>query len=71
MAKAGVKSTTWIWLRDALALVHVAVGSLELAKELLIKWLAAGDLPWSCMSWKGLDAAGVAKLERELTHENA
>jgi hypothetical protein len=67
MAKAGVEtSIEWIWLRDALAWVHEAFGSLELAKELLVKWLAAGDVPWSCGSWKGLDAAGVVKLELDL-----
>jgi hypothetical protein len=67
MAKAGVEtSIEWIWQRDALAWVHEAFGSLELAKELLVKWLAAGDVPWSCVSWKGLDAAGVVKLEQDL-----
>jgi hypothetical protein len=67
MAEADVEiSTSWIWLREALRLVYEAVGSLELAKKLLVGWLAAGDVPWSCVSWKGLDAAGIAKLEREL-----
>ena len=67
MAKANDKSSTidWIWLRDALALSVKALGSVALAKELLRKWLAAGKLPWSCTSWKGLDAEGIAWLEQE------
>ena len=56
----------WVWLRDALDLAAVALGSRALAKERLTEWLAAGKLPWSCMSWEGLDAAGIAKLRQEL-----
>ena len=56
----------WVWLRDALALAAVALGSRALAKERLTEWLAAGKLAWSGMSWEGLDAAGIAKLRREL-----
>ena len=26
---------------------------------------AAGELPWSCTEWKGLDAEGIASLKRE------
>ena len=67
MAKADDTSSTidWIWLRDALELAVAALGSVVLAKERLKEWLAAGKLPWSCMSWEGLDAEGIAKLERE------
>ena len=67
MAKANDKSSTidWIWLRDALALAVPALrvgGTGERAAE---EWLAAGELPWSCMSWEGLDAEGIARLEQE------
>ena len=50
MAKAGDTSSTivWIWLREALALAVTALGSVALANGLLIEWLAAGKLPWSC-----------------------
>jgi hypothetical protein len=40
-----------------------------LAKERLTEWLAAGKVPWTCMSWKGLDAKGLAKLKREALRE--
>ena len=43
----------WLWLRDALDLATAALGSRALAKERLMEWLAAGKLPWSCMSWEG------------------
>ena len=65
MAKADDKSSTMIWLRDALALAVRAFGSVVLAKERLREWLAAGELPWSCMSWNGLDAERIARLDRE------
>jgi hypothetical protein len=66
MAKANdANSTDMIWLRDALALALEALGSAALAKERLRKWLAAGELPWSCMEWKGLDAEGLAQKRRE------
>ena len=35
-------------------------------KGRLTEWLAAGKLPWSCMSWEGLDAAAIARLRQEL-----
>jgi hypothetical protein len=68
MAKAGDTSTTivWIWLREALELAVRALGSVALAKEQLIEWLAAGKLPWSCMKWNGLDAEDIAKAEQLL-----
>jgi hypothetical protein len=65
MAKADDTSSTMIWLRDALALAVRAFGSVVLAKERLREWLAAGELPWSCMSWKGLDAERIARLDPE------
>src|SRR5215469_61140 len=67
MAKADNSSSIidWIWLRDALALAEARFGSTVLAKERLIKWLAAGELPWSCMSFDALDAEGIARLDRE------
>jgi hypothetical protein len=65
MAKADDTSSTMIWLRDALALAVRTFGSVVLTKERLREWLAAGELPWSCMSWKGLDAEGIARLDRE------
>ena len=67
MAKANDKSSTidWIWLHDALVLAIARFGSVVLAKERLREWLAAGELPWSCMSWEGLDAEGIARLDRE------
>ena len=67
MAKADDTTSTsdWVWLRDALDLAAAALGSRALAKERLMEWLAAGKLPWSCMSWEGLDAASIAKLRQE------
>ena len=67
MAKANDKSSTidWIWLHDALMLAIPRFGSGILAKERLKEWLAAGDLPWSCMQWDGLDAEGIARLDQE------
>ena len=67
MAKANDKSSTidWIWLSDALVIATVSFGGMVLAKERLGEWLAAGELPWSCMSWKGLDAERIARLDRE------
>jgi hypothetical protein len=68
MAKAGNTTSTpdWIWLRDALALAVEHLGSVALAKERLIEWLAAGKLPWACKSWKGLNAEEIAKAEQQL-----
>jgi hypothetical protein len=67
MAKANDKSSTiaWIWLHDALMLAIPRFGSVVLAKERLREWLTAGELPWSCMSWKGLNAEKIATLDRE------
>jgi hypothetical protein len=67
MAKANDKSSTiaWIWLHDALMLAIPRFGSVVLAKERLSEWLATGELPWFCMSWKGLDAERIATLDRE------
>ena len=67
MAKANDKSSTidWIWLHDALMLAIPRFGSVVLAKIRLGEWLAAGKLPWSCMLWEGLDAEGIARLDRE------
>jgi len=67
MAKAGDTTSTvdWIWLRDALALAAAPFGSEVLAKLRLREWLAAGELPWSCMSWEGPDAEGIARLDRQ------
>jgi hypothetical protein len=65
MAKADDASSTMIWLRDALADAVDALGSQALAKERLTEWLATGKLPWSCTSWKGLDAEGLAEKRRE------
>lgn len=41
----------------------------ELAKERLMEWLAAGDLPWSCMQWDGLDAESHTETEAEAESE--
>jgi hypothetical protein len=49
-----------------LDLAVAALGSRALAKARLTEWLAAGKLPWSCMSWEGLDAAAIARLRQEL-----
>ena len=67
MAKADDTSSTidWIGLCDALVLAAARLGSLALAKERLREWLAAGELPWSCMWWKGLDAEGLASFEQQ------
>src|SRR4051794_22943736 len=56
----------WIWLREALDLAAASLGSMALAKELLIEWLAAGKLPWCCMAWKALDAEGIGTLENQV-----
>ena len=66
MAKADNSSSTidWMWLRDALALAAARFGSVALAKKRLREWMASGRLPWSCMSWKGLDAEGIATLDQ-------
>ncbi len=68
MAKADDKSSTtvWIWLREALELAVTALGSVALAQELLIEWLAAGKLPWSCTKWKVHTAEEIAKAEQQL-----
>jgi hypothetical protein len=80
MARAGGKTTiTWIWLSDALAPVLAALGSLtirdqwgvprahlEVAKEWLTKWLAAGDLRWRCRQWQGNDAAPMEWVEERI-----
>jgi hypothetical protein len=67
MAKANDKSSTidWIWLHDALMLAIPRFGSVVLAEIRLKEWLAAGELPWSCMQWDGLDAEGIARLDQE------
>jgi hypothetical protein len=63
--KADDSTTDWVWLREALALVVAALGSVALAKERLREWLAAGEVPWSCMWWKGLNAEDLAELKQE------
>jgi hypothetical protein len=67
MAKVDHTFSTFdgIWLCDALELATVRLGSKALAKERLREWLGGGNLPWSCMGWKGLDAEGLAKRRRE------
>ena len=67
MAKAADPSSTtvWIWLHEALALAVEALGSVALAKAQLTEWMAAGKLPWSCTSWKGLDQEDLTKRRRE------
>jgi hypothetical protein len=66
MAKAydTLSTIVWIWLRDASDLATASLGSRKLAKALLIEWLAAGKLPWSCIVWRVLDVEGIAELER-------
>jgi hypothetical protein len=53
-----------------LALAVAALGSAVLAKAQLRKWLAAGDLPWTCKEWEGPDAAGIARLKLEREEKN-
>ena len=67
MAKADdtTSKIDWIWLREALELAVATLGSVELAEERLMEWLAAGELPWSCMAWKGLSAEEIAREEGE------
>jgi hypothetical protein len=57
MATAGdtISTLDWIWLREALKLTVAVIGSVARAKELLVEWLAAGKLPWKCMSFKEVD----------------
>src|SRR5215510_5838825 len=66
MAKAKAISSTpdQIWLREALNLAIPALGSEKLAKELLLEWMAAGKLPWSCLSWQAPHAQWIAMLEQ-------
>ena len=61
MAKADDTSSTivWIWLREALELAVTALGSVKLAQELLIEWLAAGKLPWALDAVEGQHRRGV------------
>ena len=68
MAKADdtTSKIDWIWLREALELAAKRLGSVELAEGRLIEWLAAGKLPWSCMSWKGHSAEEIAKAKQQL-----
>lgn len=67
MAKADDTSSTidWISLREAMDLAAERLWSKELAKKRLVELLAAGKVPWSCMSWKGLDAKSLAEMRRE------
>jgi hypothetical protein len=67
MVKVGDTFSTfdWIWLRCALALATERLGSKALAEKRLMEWLGVGDVPWSCMEWKGLDAEQFAKRRRE------
>jgi hypothetical protein len=48
-AKAGSQPSTWLYLRDAKALVSETGGrSLALAERLIAEACESGDLPWSC-----------------------
>ena len=64
MAKADDPTST-LWLREALELAVAAFGSVAVAKAQLTEWLADGKLSWSCTSWKGLDAEGLAEKRRQ------
>ena len=66
MAKAGDKSSTidWILLSVALELAVAALGSVKLAKKLLVEWMASGELPWTCIAWKGPVAEVIALVEQ-------
>jgi hypothetical protein len=66
MAKALETIADPIWLRKALETAAEALGSVEFAKAQIRKWLAAGDLPWTCISWQALDAEGIASVRRKL-----
>jgi hypothetical protein len=66
MAKADDASSTidWIWLREALKVAGPAVASERLAKKMLPEWIAAGKIPWSCVSWEGPTAEFLTFLEQ-------
>jgi hypothetical protein len=61
-AKADDPNTTKdeIWLNEALMLAAVPLG-LSLAKEMLVHWIATGQLPLSFMLWKKRDGDGLAR----------
>lgn len=62
MAKANDKSNAihWIWLTEALQEAIKVLGSKRLARRRLKQWMAAGQLPWSCMSLELLNEKGQA-----------
>jgi hypothetical protein len=45
-----------------LALAVTVLGSVALADQRLREWLAAGKVPWSCMSWEGRPGKGITDL---------
>src|SRR5262245_15384624 len=72
MAKADDTSSTidWIWLGKALALAAVPLRS-SLAKEMLVHWIATGQLPRSYTLWKKRDREALAKsVERRQERES-
>ncbi|MCG2625610.1 hypothetical protein L6654_03155 [Bradyrhizobium sp. WYCCWR 13023] len=67
MAKPDCTTSTsdLVWLGDALARAIEPLGSLAAAVEQLTRWLKDGKLAWTCMSWSGLDAEGLAMEKRK------
>lgn len=53
MAKAKPKATTQILLKDALARVVAEVQVPHYAQQLIVRWIAKGQLPWGQKTWDG------------------
>jgi hypothetical protein len=53
MAKADSNVTTWILLRDALALVMQVYQAAGISERLLIQWLADGKVRWRSLHLEG------------------
>jgi hypothetical protein len=67
MAKADTTIADGVWLRDALEIATKALGSKELAKARILKWLAPpGELPWEAMSWQAHDAEDIVRKQQFL-----
>ena len=53
VAKAKPKATTQILLKDALARVVAEVQVPHYAQQLIVRWIAKGQLPWGQKTWDG------------------
>jgi hypothetical protein len=64
MAEADDALADWIWLRDARNLATGPLGSKVRAQKLIVRWMAAGNLPWVADEWEGPDAADTAEIDQ-------